>query len=304
MDSPTQTLSIDGTKRVAIDLILLCFMPIPSLILEMTGTPFHRGFYCDDTTISYPLKSDTVPIWTVAVVGIGLPTITMIITELILYRHARSKLLKKTISKIYTVCGKRIHPWLVILYCTLGPFFFGLAVNQVTTDITKYSVGRLRPHFLTVCQPNALLMNCSIESGGNSMPRYVTEDVCTGDDHLIHEARLSHPSGHSSMSTFCSIYLMIYLFTRVRWSGSRLLRYMLSLLVIYLSLYTCLSRISDYKHHWSDVLGGAVLGLSVAVVVGLVLGALGRPHTTCKTPGIVAACNSDLNCAHDNGTSI
>ena len=41
---------------------------------------------------------------------------------------------------------------------------------------------------------------------------------------------------------------------------------------MYVAIYVCVSRISDYKHHWSDVLGGAVLGIVIALlVVSLVL---------------------------------
>ena len=56
----------------------------------------------------------------------------------------------------------------------------------------------------------------------------------------------------------------------MRWRGSRLLRHFLQVIVLYAALYISASRVSDYKHHWSDVLGGAILGTSVALlVVGL-----------------------------------
>lgn len=53
----------------------------------------------------------------------------------------------------------------------------------------------------------------------------------------------------------------------MNWRGSKLLKHFIQYLLILLAWYTCLSRISDYKHHWSDVLAGGVLGSTVAIVV-------------------------------------
>ena len=63
------------------------------------------------------------------------------------------------------------------------PFFFGGAISQLTVDIGKYSIGRLRPHFITVCVPDAT--KCSSNVGA-----YIEEDICTGTDKdAIEEAR-------------------------------------------------------------------------------------------------------------------
>ena len=73
-----------------------------------------------------------------------------------------------------------------MLYKMIGPFLFGAAVSQVSTDITKYAAGRLRPHFITVCEPMWDSFNCTDAQGHM---RYITEDVCAGDPHKIKEAR-------------------------------------------------------------------------------------------------------------------
>jgi len=56
-------------------------------------------------------------------------------------------------------------------------FLFGTAIQQGTTNITKFMTGRLRPHFLDICRPNYTAFSCVDERG---QPQYITEDVCTG----------------------------------------------------------------------------------------------------------------------------
>lgn len=72
--------------------------------------------------------------------------------------------------------------YLRAIYKALGSFVFGMAVSQSLTDIAKYSIGRLRPHFLAVCQPALGPDDC--KSG-----RYIENATCMGDESLVNEAR-------------------------------------------------------------------------------------------------------------------
>lgn len=51
------------------------------------------------------------------------------------------------------------------------------------------------------------------------------------------------------------------------WRGSQLLKNFIQFLLILLAWWTAMTRISDYKHHWSDVLSGATIGTFVALIV-------------------------------------
>lgn len=64
-----------------------------------------------------------------------------------------------------------------------------------------------------------------------------------------------------------SFSFQIYLQKNFTWGGSKLLKPLLQFIFISLALGTALSRVSDYKHHWSDVLAGSILGISVAFIV-------------------------------------
>lgn len=86
----------------------------------------------------------------------------------------------------------------------------------------------------------------------------------------------------------CRLTFQIYLQARMTWRGSKLLKHFIQFVLVLLSWYTCMTRISgnwfsylktakefyglivsisDYKHHWSDVLAGATLGTFCALIV-------------------------------------
>ena len=79
------------------------------------------------------------------------------------------------------------HPYLVALYSTLGPFGFGCSTNLLLTDAAKFMIGRLRPHFVSVCQPDWSKFNCTDAYGA---PAYIQDIPCLGtDEHMLTDAR-------------------------------------------------------------------------------------------------------------------
>lgn len=258
--------NMDDTKRilirVGIDFVILCCVGFPILIFFLAGQPYERGFFCDDESLMHPFHDSTVTNWMLYIIGIAVPILVILGTEL-LRAHV-----KKTNAQPLKVYNIEIPYWIVEAYKSIGMFGFGAACSQLLTDVAKYTIGRLRPHFFDVCKPimpDGTTCKDSINHG-----RYIIDFQCTSEistPRMLKEMRLSFPSGHSSFSMYTLIYCAIYLQCRMNWRGSKLLKHFLQFLLILLAWYTCLSRISDYKHHWSDVLSGAVLGSLVAIVV-------------------------------------
>lgn len=68
----------------------------------------------------------------------------MIFTETFLAKRKSNK------SSGASLFGWDVPLWVQNSYIQIGVFAFGAACSQLTTDIAKYSIGRLRPHFYTV----------------------------------------------------------------------------------------------------------------------------------------------------------
>ena len=146
-------------------------------------------------------------------------------------------------------------------------YLVALGSNHFATESIKLYVGWLRPVFLSVCEPS--------------------EDyqTCTNDPTDVTQARLSFVSGHAS-SAFCGLMLLSrYIHERFglpaatraqidsettpRSRSLYLGRFvsMLSLLPLAVATFIACSRVVDNRHFPADVVGGAVLGGSIALFV-------------------------------------
>jgi diacylglycerol diphosphate phosphatase/phosphatidate phosphatase len=157
-------------------------------------------------------------------------------------------------------------------HATLCVYITAFTIVLATTDAVKMYVGYLRPIFYELCEPDDEYQECNAEDGGGN------------------SIRMSFPSGHASTS-FCGLVLLsLYLHSRFgvpsvrvykpettqnglqRWTTAyskepQLYRAIsvLSLLPLALALFIATSRLVDNKHFPADVVGGSVLGASVAV---------------------------------------
>lgn len=151
-------------------------------------SPHQRGIYCDDTSISYPYRKDTISHGTMAAV-----TIICSIVIVSLHPHAAPRTPQGvtspppfapqiTTGEAYLVHTKRLHSnsqfnqYLSALYKVVGTFLFGAAVSQSLTDLAKFTIGRPRPNFLSVCAP----VSCN---------GYVLHINCTGNPRNVTESR-------------------------------------------------------------------------------------------------------------------
>uniref|UniRef100_A0A8C6XCR1 Phosphatidic acid phosphatase type 2/haloperoxidase domain-containing protein n=1 Tax=Naja naja TaxID=35670 RepID=A0A8C6XCR1_NAJNA len=223
-------------------LCVVCVSSIPFFICEFgLVSPVRRGFFCNDSSISYPLQlpetiTDTVLISS----GTLISFLAITVGEIFHVQHLPHRL-RSTIP----------NPYVTALYKEIGTFLFGCCVGQSLTNMAKVAVGRLRPHFLAVCQPNFTHMACSAG--------YLEDYVCTSSHSKEKEA-----SYYLLYTRFPLLVPQFYLQARFTWRGARLLRPLVQFVLLMLALYTGLTRISDYQHHPSDVIVGLLQGALVA----------------------------------------
>lgn len=156
-------------------------------------------------------------------------------------------------------------------------------LTNATTDFIKYRVGALRPDFLNRCfgkKFNVDDLPSKLVNGIYSCP--------SGDIEEIKEGMVSFPSGHTSiginMGLFITLYLIWCLYMRNRKSIVDSLTakrefnglfvqfliqglFFIALAPVLMGYGVAMTRLTDFRHHFVDVLMGMLLGTFFSVIV-------------------------------------
>ncbi len=195
----------DRIRQLLTDLVAVAFVSAAFLLVFLLIDPYDRGFYCTDETIRFPLKEDTVPLWLAGAYGAGTALVVVILAELYINRQC---CLDRDHQDEFSTRQTR---W--ILNTLNGSLLYSLGAmcTLLITEIGKRSIGRLRPHFIEVCKPDWDKIECFTQIDGVDVANYIffSPEICTGDPHLIREARVSFPSGHSSFTVYSMLFVIV-----------------------------------------------------------------------------------------------
>jgi len=190
-------------------------------------------------------------------VSLGLPLISVLIVEAL--QHNTSE------KGCIPFPGNNFKPCMHRVLRVMLDFLIGFFFTLFLAEMLKTSVGELRPHFLDTCKPDGYPDRCKEED-------YITNYTCTSTypPALVKDSFKSFPSSHSVTAFYSSVFLMLYFQVRRCWNATLLCPW-LQLMCLSWASFCGVSRITDHRHHWWDVLFGAILGSVFAVATVSIL---------------------------------
>ncbi|XP_070493912.1 putative phosphatidate phosphatase [Chironomus tepperi] len=252
--------------KISFDVIAILTPVCFALFLQNYVQPVQRGFFCNDHSIMYPQKKDTVPSNAMDMCGI-LGGILLIIVVETLFNKSESTY--NVNSRPVKLWNWTVKPYIQNLYHYITMYLFAQAVIRFLEEGIKAVVGRLRPNFMDICKP--MLSDGTNCSNTKNFDKYIQDYTCSnanatpGDLRYI---RVSFVSGHTSFSFMTAFFLVFYLESRMKCRQStQMLKNFLQLSLITTAIYISSTRLSDFKHHFSDVFAGMVLGCFIAYFV-------------------------------------
>lgn len=134
-------------------------------------------------------------------------------------------------------------------------YFVDVLLMHAIIQAVKFFTRSHRPHFLETCKPD-MMFNCTLGT-------FVSEYTCTNTAvnwYQLADASMSFFSGHAATCVYSCFFVIWYIQRRTNGESIFLIPFIQGTLVC-LGYYGSISRVVDHRHHWYDVLTGAVIGV-------------------------------------------
>ena len=197
---------------------------------------------------AYPYRGWVLAPWVTAVVCLGGPVVTYLISQFIIQS-----------------AWDAVHAILGTLWAATLSTFFQVVVKQV--------IGGFRPYFLEVCQLALSVDESNNKTGLNRVgfrEMMYSIDICTQPDlRKLKDAVTSFPSGHAATSMAGIGFFFLWANGKLKpWSDRKGLMWRVSIMMIILLvavLATCSVAVNG-SHNWYNVLGGSLIGAVAAAM--------------------------------------
>ncbi|KAJ1821242.1 hypothetical protein GGH91_002242 [Coemansia sp. RSA 2671] len=233
----------NGEPRTRRTRLLLSYVPDYIVVIVMAAVwgllsklePFHRDFSLTNKTIQYPHKADSVPFYAAVLLSFAFPLVVILFWTTVIRRSFHDMN-----SGVLGLC-------------------LTLVLNMMITNTIKNLAGRHRPDFIARC-------NLDTQNAESLEPfiGLLTTSVCRQTDKkYFWDGMRSFPSGHASFAFAGLTYISLWLGGHVHISDRRGRAYksFVALVPMLTAMLIGVSRTKDYRHHWQDVLAGAILGI-------------------------------------------
>lgn len=188
---------------------------------------------------AYPLRHEIIPIWAAALMAALIPIFVILCMQI------------------------RIRSFWDVNNAVIG-LLYSLITAAVFQVFIKWLIGGLRPHFLSVCDPDP----AAVEGAGRGYQGIMFQrNICRGDVDEIDDSLESMPGGHSTAAWAGFLFLFYYLNAKLKvFSNHHPAMWKLIVLwapILGACLITGALTIDEY-HNWYDCVAGAVIGSVMA----------------------------------------
>lgn len=236
----------------------VCLYLVP-LIIGSAVRPWCRDFELSDPSISYPFtEREIFPNWTLGPIILG--PIVLAYAPAIFFISGRAGAGTAT-SDVRWLQWMELNAWALYHLISVG-------ITFTTINVAKVAGGRLRPDFVDRLRRAGIVVGSPPSYAEGYSQHSVCETRHLQSNHTLRDGHLSFPSGHSGCAFAAMVPLCLFLFTRLRpFHHQSLCRLLICLAPpLTLAWVVALSRVQDFRHNYSDIIAGGIIGVAAALI--------------------------------------